>query len=168
VIEKNFEKLKRIIYGVEEENQLRRSRWSDWDHWEDILMTYSEKSPEFIDTQNAVGDIPKYEAERILRDAITTDGESLEWDLPNAEREVLGEVVKGSFCDREKKPSAKCKEHNLRSLRELSLWCGKSVQTIINWKKHNPMMFNIAVKGVSAIKDGYRPKRRAVKKTRRG
>jgi len=45
------------------------------------------------------------------------------------------------------KPSEKCKLAGLKSLKELSEISGESVQTLNNWHKNKPMLFELTLKG---------------------
>ena len=50
------------------------------------------------------------------------------------------------------KPSEKCKEAGLKSLAELSEISGESVQTLNNWSKNKPIVFELVLKGAAAKK----------------
>ena len=50
------------------------------------------------------------------------------------------------------KPSEKCKTAGLKSLAELSEITGKSVQTLNNWSKADPLFFNVVVVGAAVKK----------------
>jgi len=50
------------------------------------------------------------------------------------------------------KPSEKCKEAGLKSLAELSEISGESVQTLNNWSKNKPVVFELVLKGAAAKK----------------
>jgi len=45
------------------------------------------------------------------------------------------------------KPSEKCKLAGLSSLKELSEISGESVQTLNNWHKNKPTLFELTLKG---------------------
>ncbi len=45
------------------------------------------------------------------------------------------------------KPSEKCKAAGLKSLAELSEISGESVQTLNNWFKHKPRLFDLVLRG---------------------
>ena len=49
-------------------------------------------------------------------------------------------------------PSEQCKAAGLKSLAELAKIGGVSVQTLINWHKHKPALFAVAVAGAGVIK----------------
>ena len=49
-------------------------------------------------------------------------------------------------------PSKKCKAAGLESLAELSRITGESVQTLINWHKNKPKLFNVIIAGAVVIK----------------
>lgn len=51
------------------------------------------------------------------------------------------------------KPSEKCKQAGLKSLAELSATTGESVQTLINWSKNKPQLFNVVLTGAVAINE---------------
>mgnify|MGYP001309640552 CR=1 FL=1 len=48
------------------------------------------------------------------------------------------------------KPSEKAKAAGLKSLAELAEISGESVQTLNNWHKHKPRLFNLVLKGAIA------------------
>lgn len=48
------------------------------------------------------------------------------------------------------KPSEQCKAAGLKSLAELSRITGESEQTLINWHKNKPVLFDIVTKGAAA------------------
>ncbi len=50
------------------------------------------------------------------------------------------------------KPSEKCKAAGLKSLLELSEITGESVQTLINWHKNKPRLFNVVLRGAAMEK----------------
>lgn len=45
------------------------------------------------------------------------------------------------------KPSDRCKAAGLRSLKELSEITGKTVQTLINWNREKPELFELVLIG---------------------
>ena len=45
------------------------------------------------------------------------------------------------------KPSEKCKAAGLKSLAELSEISGESVQTLNNWSKNKPLVFDLVLRG---------------------
>jgi len=45
------------------------------------------------------------------------------------------------------KPSELCKQAGLKSLLELSEITGESVQTLNNWHKNKPRLFNLVLRG---------------------
>jgi hypothetical protein len=45
------------------------------------------------------------------------------------------------------KPSEKCKSAGLKSLAELAEISGESVQTLNNWHKHKPKLFDLVLRG---------------------
>jgi len=45
------------------------------------------------------------------------------------------------------KPSEKCKEAGLKSLAELAEITGESVQTLNNWSKNKPRVFDLVLRG---------------------
>ena len=45
------------------------------------------------------------------------------------------------------KPSEQCKAAGLKSLAELSKISGESVQTLNNWSKHKPIVFDLVLRG---------------------
>lgn len=45
------------------------------------------------------------------------------------------------------KPSEKCKAAGLKSLAELSEISGESVQTLNNWHKNKPKLFDLVLRG---------------------
>ena len=49
-------------------------------------------------------------------------------------------------------PSEQCKAAGLKSLAELARLSEVSVQTLINWHKHKPALFAVAVAGAGVIK----------------
>lgn len=57
-------------------------------------------------------------------------------------------------------PSVQCKEAGIKSLAELAKISGVSVQTLINWHKDKPALFETVVAGAVVIKaanTGYAP-----------
>lgn len=50
-------------------------------------------------------------------------------------------------------PSKDCKLAGLKSLVELSQITGKPVQTLINWHRDDPVLFNVVLTGAVAIKN---------------
>ena len=50
-------------------------------------------------------------------------------------------------------PSDQCRAGGLRSLAELSRLSGVSVQTLINWSRNKPTLFEIAIAGAKAKKE---------------
>lgn len=50
------------------------------------------------------------------------------------------------------KPSEKCKSAGLKSLAELSEISGESVQTLNNWHKNKPRLFDLVLMGAVAEK----------------
>lgn len=50
------------------------------------------------------------------------------------------------------KPSERCKAAGLKSLAELSEICGESVQTLNNWHKNKPRVFDLVLLGAVAKK----------------
>jgi len=51
------------------------------------------------------------------------------------------------------KPSEICKAAGLKSLAELSRITGESVQTLNNWHKNKPRLFEVLVAGAVAVRD---------------
>jgi len=51
------------------------------------------------------------------------------------------------------KPSEKCKQSGLSSLKELAEISGESVQTLNNWHKNKPRLFELVILG-SVTKKG--------------
>lgn len=49
-------------------------------------------------------------------------------------------------------PSQQCKHYGLDSLQELAILTGQSVQTLINWSKNKPELFEIIIFGGIAKK----------------
>lgn len=45
------------------------------------------------------------------------------------------------------KPSEKCKQAGLKSLNELAEISGESVQTLNNWFKYKPAVFDLVLRG---------------------
>lgn len=54
------------------------------------------------------------------------------------------------------KPSEACKAAGLKSLAELSRVTGESVQTLNNWHKNKPRLFEILVAGAVLVRDRER------------
>ncbi|NOY72178.1 MAG: hypothetical protein GXP14_07340 [Gammaproteobacteria bacterium] len=52
------------------------------------------------------------------------------------------------------KPSEKCKASGLKSLSELSEISGTSVQTLNNWHKNKPILFDLVLRGAVAKNHG--------------
>ena len=50
------------------------------------------------------------------------------------------------------KPSGKCKAAGLKSLAELAEISGESVQTLNNWYKKKPIVFDLVLRGAVAKK----------------
>ncbi len=50
------------------------------------------------------------------------------------------------------KPSEKCKVAGLKSLNELSQLSGESVQTLNNWYKNKPRVFELVLRGAAMEK----------------
>lgn len=51
-------------------------------------------------------------------------------------------------------PSEKCKLAGLKSLAELARISTVSERTLINWHRHKPVLFAVAIAGAMAIKRG--------------
>lgn len=49
-------------------------------------------------------------------------------------------------------PSQQAKHHGCKSLAELSRVTRQSEQTLINWHKHKPELFDVVCLGVAALK----------------
>jgi len=50
------------------------------------------------------------------------------------------------------KPSEKCKAAGLKSLAELAEITGESVQTLNNWFKNKPVVFDLVLRGAVLLK----------------
>lgn len=50
-------------------------------------------------------------------------------------------------------PSLQCKQAGLKSLAELSRMSGVSEQTLINWHKYKPVLFNLVCLGAARAKE---------------
>ncbi len=50
------------------------------------------------------------------------------------------------------KPSEKCKAAGLKSLNEISQLSGESVQTLNNWHKNKPRVFELVLRGAAMEK----------------
>ncbi len=54
-------------------------------------------------------------------------------------------------------PSEQCKAAGLKSLVELSRITGESQQTLINWHKKKPRLFQVVIAGALSLIDNQRP-----------
>ena len=50
-------------------------------------------------------------------------------------------------------PSQQCKQAGLKSLAELSRVSGVSEQTLINWHRDKPVLFNVVCLGAARVKE---------------
>jgi len=55
------------------------------------------------------------------------------------------------------KPSEQCKSAGLKSLAELASITGKPVQTLINWHREEPQLFEVVVWGAAVKKMTEKP-----------
>jgi len=53
-------------------------------------------------------------------------------------------------------PSQQCKAAGLKSLAQVSQMTGKSVQTLINWSRDSPELFEVVIAGCAAIFSGQK------------
>jgi|GEM_PF-1000686 len=57
-----------------------------------------------------------------------------------------------TFKETQMRPSEKCKAAGLKSLAELAEISGESVQTLNNWSKKKPVVFDLVLQGAVAKK----------------